>query len=271
MALRDTVLIGQFVPASSALHRTRAETKILMTLGLIVSAFLSKSFAVQSFLYFVLIILLLLSQVPLRFYAKSARAVLWLVLITFVFNALLTGSHVLWQIGWLAFKLEGVVQGAFFGLRLFFVIFASTVLTVTTSPVDLADGLNNLLRPLQRVRVPVEEFSLIMTIALRFIPVLADEADRIVKAQKARGLTLSGGVMQRIEKLIPIVVPLFVSAFMKAEDLALAMEVRGYVPGVRRSKYKVTRFGVRDIGFAFMTLLVVVVSVALREVWTFSL
>jgi len=194
MAFKDVVVIGQYIPTNSVLHRAMAETKIVMTLFFIIGAFISQSFAVLAVLFGALALLIILSNVPLRFYARSAKTVFILALFTFVFNALLTGQEVLFRLGPIAFKTEGVIVGIFFGLRLFFLIFVSTVLTATTSPVDLADGLNT--------KVPVEEFSLIMTIALRFIPVLADEADRILKAQKARGLNLSGNVLRRIEKLV---------------------------------------------------------------------
>ncbi len=264
------MVVGQYIPTDSVLHKALAESKIVMTLFLIIGAFISQSFAVLAVLFGALVLLMLVSNVPLRFYAKSAKTVLILALFTFVFNALLTGQEVLFRLGPIAFKTEGVIVGVFFGLRLFFLIFVSTVLTATTSPVDLADGLNNLLRPLEVLKVPVEEFSLIMTIALRFIPVLADEADRILKAQKARGLSLSGSILQRVEKLVPIVIPLFVSAFMKAEDLAVAMEVRGYLPGVKRTKYKVTKFeGVDVMVFAF-TAVVFVASYLLRGRWVLT-
>jgi energy-coupling factor transport system permease protein len=267
MAFKDIVVVGQFIPSGSILHKARAESKIIMTLLLIIAAFVSQSFAVIAVLFGVLLFLIVLSKVPLKFYGRSARAVLILVLFTLVFNAFLTGQTVLFHIGPLAVKTEGTITGVFFGLRLFFLIFISTVLTATTSPVDLADGLNTLLKPLELVKVPVEEFSLIMTIALRFIPVLADEADRILKAQKARGLNLAGNILQRVEKLVPIVVPLFVSAFMKAEDLAVAMEVRGYLPGVKRTKYKVTKFETIDFFVLLGAFIVLGACVALRPYW----
>jgi energy-coupling factor transport system permease protein len=267
MAFKDVVVIGQYIPTNSVLHRAMAETKIVMTLFFIIGAFISQSFAVLALLFGALALLIILSNVPLRFYARSAKTVFILALFTFVLNALLTGQEVLFRLGPIAFKTEGVIVGIFFGLRLFFLIFLSTVLTATTSPVDLADGLNTLLRPLEVIKVPVEEFSLIMTIALRFIPVLADEADRILKAQKARGLNLSGNVLKRIEKLVPIVIPLFVSAFMKAEDLAVAMEVRGYLPGVKRTKYKVTKLGGVDVVVFVFTAVVFVASYLLRSKW----
>ncbi|WP_018963264.1 energy-coupling factor transporter transmembrane component T family protein [Coprothermobacter platensis] len=267
MAFKDVVVVGQYIPSGSILHKARAESKIIMTLILIIAAFLSQSFAVMAVLFTVLAFLMVVSRVPLRFYSRSARAVLILVLFTFVFNALLTGQNVLFRIGPIAFKTEGTITGVFFGLRLFFLIFVSTVLTATTSPVDLADGLNTLLKPLEAIKVPVEEFSLIMTIALRFIPVLADEADRILKAQKARGLNLTGNLFEKVQKLVPIIIPLFVSAFMKAEDLAVAMEVRGYLPGVKRTKYKVAKFAATDLGILAASAIILCACIYLRGYW----
>jgi len=266
MAFKDVVVIGQYIPTNSVLHRAMAETKIVMTLSssleLSFSVFCSFSCAVRcsGFAHNTF-------QCTSAVLCEKCKDRFRSCFVYFVFNALLTGQEVLFRLGPIAFKTEGVIVGIFFGLRLFFLIFVSTVLTATTSPVDLADGLNTLLRPLEVIKVPVEEFSLIMTIALRFIPVLADEADRILKAQKARGLNLSGNVLRRIEKLVPIVIPLFVSAFMKAEDLAVAMEVRGYLPGVKRTKYKVTKLGGVDVVVFVFTAAVFVASYLLRSKW----
>jgi energy-coupling factor transport system permease protein len=189
-----------------------------------------------------------LSRIPVRFLYAGLKPVIWLVLFTLVLQLFFTKSgNLLYELGPIKIYDEGVKQGIFISLRFFFLILMTSLLTLTTTPIEITDGLETLLNPLKKVRFPVHEMALMMSISLRFIPTLMEETDKIMKAQIARGVEFnSGPIKDRIKAVIPLLIPLFVSAFKRAEELAIAMEARGYRGGEGRTKYRQLSWSVPD-------------------------
>jgi energy-coupling factor transport system permease protein len=244
--IRD-ITIGQYYPTDSILHRLDPRVKLAGTFLFIVSLFIFQSFygyiAVTAFL----IAVIKLSRVPFKFIIKGLKAVVVLLLFTVTFNLLLTPGEVLYQIGFIKITDKGLRSAAFMAIRLTYLILGSSLMTFTTTPNQLTDGLEKLMRPLNHIKVPVHEIAMMMSIALRFIPILLEETDKIMKAQMARGADFeSGGLLKRAKSLIPLLVPLFVSAFRRANDLAMAMEARCYRGGDGRTKMKPLRYRSRD-------------------------
>jgi len=264
--LRD-VTIGQYYPAESCIHRLDPRTKIIGTILYIVSLFL-----VRSFPGFIVVVtafagVLILSHVPFRYLLKGLRPILFILFITVIINILHTDGQVLWH--WWIFRVtrEGLERGAFFGTRLILLILGTSMMTYTTTPNRLTDGLERLMRPLRVIHFPVHEMSMMMSIALRFIPILTEEASRIRKAQMARGADMdSGGIIRRAKALVPVFIPLLVAAFHRAFDLATAMEARCYHGGEGRTKMKPLRYQMRD-AFAFLYLGCYVATVILLRIW----
>src|SRR5690606_35234498 len=248
--IRD-ILIGQYYPAPSPVHRLDPRTKIVVTFLYVVLLFFIHNFvgfaAAAAFTGTAVVA----GRVPWRLVLRSLRPILILILFTLVLHALVTGgpdARTVARWGPAAVTYEGLYQGALLGLRLALLILTSSLLTLTTSPVELTDGLERLLLPAGRLGLPAHEFAMMMTIALRFIPTLLEEAEKIMKAQMARGADFQrGGPIQRARALMPILVPLFVSAFRRADDLALAMEARCYRGGEGRTRYRVLRFKRADM------------------------
>ena len=202
------------------------------------------------------------NNVPFKFIVRGLRAVLVLLLISVLFNLFLTSGTVIWQFKFLKITEEGLRLSVFMALRLIYLVIGSSVMTLTTTPNQLTDGMEQGLRGFAKFHVPVHEIAMMMSIALRFIPILVEETDRIMKAQTARGADFeSGGLMQRIKNMIPLLVPLFVAAFRRATDLAMAMEARCYRGGVGRTKMKPLHYSGRDriaylILFAFVAAVI---------------
>ncbi|MBE3591317.1 MAG: energy-coupling factor transporter transmembrane protein EcfT [Firmicutes bacterium] len=241
------VTLGQYVPGDTFLHRLDARTKLAGTALVIAALFLTASPAV----YAAVALLLLAGSAAARARAASLwrglRPIVALVLITSVINAVSVPGEAWLHLGPLTLTRAGLAVAAVLGARLLLLVWATTLLTLTTSPLALTDALERLLAPLGRVRFPVHELALMMSIALRFIPTIFDEADRIMKAQASRGADFeSGSLWRRARALVPVLVPLFVAAFRRAEDLALAMEARGYAGGEGRTRYRETRMAARD-------------------------
>jgi energy-coupling factor transport system permease protein len=257
--IRD-ITIGQYYPTNSILHRLDPRVKLIGTFLFIISLFLFKTLygyiAVTAFLFTVI----KLSKVPFRFIVKGLKAVVVLLLFTVFFNLFTPGKPLL-DLGFVVITEEGVRSAVFMGIRLTFLILGSSLMTFTTTPNQLTDGLEKVMRPLNRIKVPVHEIAMMMSIALRFIPILLEETDKIMKAQMARGADFeSGGILKRAKSLIPLLVPLFVSAFRRANDLAMAMEARCYRGGDGRTKMKPLRYMGRDFA-AYLGLLVYLASV----------
>lgn len=255
--LRD-ITLGQYYPVDSPVHRLDPRAKIILTFLYIVAVFLVRD------LYFYLAILaylalaIYLSKLPFGLLAKSLRPMRILLVFTFILNIFFgTGTKELLRLGPIVVWEEGLLNAVHFTLRLIFLVMGSSVLTLTTSPVTLTDGLERLASPLKVIRFPAHEMAMMMTIALRFIPTLIEEADKIMKAQTARGADFeSGNLLKRARAMIPLLVPLFISAFRRAGDLAMAMEARCYHGGEGRTRLRVLKFRGADwIAFLSMAVL----------------
>lgn len=244
--LKD-ISLGQFFPGKSPLHRMDPRVKILLTMAFIVVLFIVRS--LPSFLLIIvfLAVIIGISGISFRVVLKGVKPVLPLVLFTAVLNMFFITGTPLWQWWILTITREGVQLAVLMSIRIVCLIAGASMLTYTTSPIALTDAIERLLKPLKAVRFPVHEMAMMMTIALRFIPTLIEETDKIMSAQKARGADMeSGGLMKRAKALIPILIPLFVSAFRRAEELALAMECRCYQGGEGRTRMKQLRLSRLD-------------------------
>lgn len=263
--IRD-ITLGQYYPEQSVIHRLDARTKILGTLLYIIEVFLVNSFAGFGLVILALGVLIGISRVPVRFIFKGLKAVIFIILLTFVLNLFMFDGTVLWHWKFLTITYEGLYRSCFMALRLILLIIGTSMLTLTTKPMELTDGLEKLLKPFNRFGLPSHEIALMMSIALRFIPTLLEETDKIMKAQQARGADFeSGNLIQRVKNMIPILIPLFVGSFRIAQDLALAMEARCYHGGVGRTRMKEIVFSRRD-GVAGV-LLAVFLGIVIASRW----
>jgi energy-coupling factor transport system permease protein len=236
--IRD-ITIGQYYPSNSILHRLDPRVKLIGTFAFIVSLFLFQTLYGYILVTVFLFAVIKLSKVPFRYIMKGLKAIIILLLFTVVFNIFLTPGEPILQYGVFQITKEGLLNSAGMALRLIYLIIGSSLMTLTTTPNQLTDGLEKVLKPLSRIKVPVHEIAMMMSIALRFIPILLEETDKIMKAQMARGADFeSGGILKRAKSLIPLLVPLFISAFRRANDLAMAMEARCYRGGDGRTKMK---------------------------------
>ena len=244
--IRD-ITIGQYYPVDSVVHRLDPRTKLFGTMIFIISLFFANNLWCYASATLFLAVAVKLSRVPFKFIVRGLKAIVFLLLISISFNLFLTDGRVLFRIGFLKVTEEGLKLAFFMGMRLMYLVIGSSVMTLTTTPNQLTDGLEKSLGILNRLHVPVHEISMMMSIALRFIPILVEETDKIMKAQMARGADFeSGNLIQKAKSMIPLLVPLFVSAFRRASDLAMAMEARCYRGGIGRSKMKPLRYESRD-------------------------
>lgn len=244
--IRD-ITIGQYYPAQSALHRLDPRVKIVGTFVYIISLFLIQSISGFLLVTAALFGVMRCSGVPFRFMIRGLRAILVILLLTVSFNLFLTPGEPLVSFWIFKISAEGIRIAAFMAVRLIYLILGSSLMTFTTTPNQLTDALEKLLRPLGALNVPVHEVAMMMSIALRFIPILLEETDKIMKAQMARGASFdSGNMIRRAKSMVPILVPLFVSAFRRANDLAMAMEARCYRGGAGRTKMKPLMYNRRD-------------------------
>lgn len=237
------------------------------TLVFLVSLFLFPGFSGYILATVVLVSVIKLSKVPFRFMVKGMKAILFLLLITMTFNLFLTPGQILVQ--WWIFKItkEGVVLAFKMGIRLSYLVIGSSIMTLTTTPNQLTDGLERLLGPLKKIRVPVHEISMMMSIALRFIPILMEETDKIMKAQIARGADFeTGNLIKKVKNMVPLLVPLFISAFRRANDLAMAMEARCYHGGEGRTQMKPLIYKKRDRIAYVLIVIYLLISIAWR-IW----
>ena len=251
--IRD-ITLGQYYPADSVLHRLDPRVKLFGTLLYVISLFLFQSFTGYIVATVFLASLIALSKVPVRFMFRGLKAIFVLLIFTAVLNMFLTPGRELFSFWRITITIEGLRFAAFMILRLTYLITGSSIMTLTTTPSNLTDGLEKSMRWMNILKVPVHEIAMMMSIALTFIPVLLEETDRIIKAQQARGADFeSGNLIRRIRALVPILVPLFVSAFRRANDLALAMESRCYRGGEGRTKMRPLKYERRDL-IAYLVL-----------------
>lgn len=260
--LRD-ITLGQYYPAESVLHKLDPRVKLFGTLIFLISLFITNNFIGYIPALLFLIMAIKLSKVPFKFMVKGMRAILFLLLLSVAFNLFLTPGDELVSFWRLTITRQGIQTAGFMTIRLTFLVIGSSLMTLTTTPNTLTDGLEKGLGFLKVLKVPVHEISMMMSIALRFIPILVEETDKIMKAQIARGADFeSGNVIKKVKSLIPLLVPLFVSAFRRANDLAMAMEARCYRGGEGRTKMKPLKYAGRDriaylIIFAYLALIIV--------------
>ena len=261
--LRD-ITLGQYYPADSILHRLDPRVKFVGTIVYVISLFLFHNWGYLLGTVF-LAVMIKLSKVPFKFITKGLKSIFVLLAITMVFNILFTPGEVLVSIWKITITREGVAMACRMSVRLIFLMIGSSLMTLTTTPNQLTDALESLLGPLKKIHVPVHEISMMMSIALRFIPILIEETDKIMKAQMARGADFeSGNLVQRAKSMIPILVPLFVSAFRRATDLAMAMEARCYRGGSGRTKMKPLHYEARDRVTYLILLVYLGIVIALR-------
>ncbi|MDO5039462.1 energy-coupling factor transporter transmembrane protein EcfT [Clostridium sp.] len=242
------ITIGQYVPGESFTHKLDPRTKILISLLFIVSLFIIDKFVGYIFVVAFIAAVIINSKVPPKFILKGLKPIIFLVVFTSILNIFMirgTEDTLLFHFGFLKIYTEGVRTAVFMALRLIFLVVGTSLLTLTTSPIELTDGIERLLRPIGKELA--HELAMMMTIALRFIPTLMDETDKIMKAQKARGADFeSGGIIQKAKSLIPLLVPLFISSFRRADELAMAMEARCYRGGSGRTRMKQLKFTKND-------------------------
>ncbi len=238
--LRD-ITLGQYFPGESVLHRADPRTSILLSIIYIVAVFFARSAPAYAFILLLSLVLVIVSRIPVKTVLRGIRPLLIIMLITAVLNVFWhSGEDMLFSFWKITVYKEGVIAAVYMLVRIFaLIVGTSVILSYTTSPLALADGLERLLSPLKLIKLPVHEFSMMMTIAMRFIPTLIDETDKITAAQKSRGADLStGGLIKRAKALIPILIPLFISSFRRADELATAMECRCYRGGKGRTRMK---------------------------------
>lgn len=257
--------IGQYFPGNSLLHLLDPRIKIISVILFIVAVFTVHNTAGYGFIFGYTLIIAGLSKIPMGIWLRGIRPLWWIVIFTMGMHFFSTPGTVLWQWQFLTLTIEGIYQGVFMSLRLILLILMSSLLTLTTSPINLTDGIERLLSPLRTLGIPAHEIAMMMTIALRFIPTLLEEADKIVKAQTARGADFSSGnIIVRVTSMVPIMVPLFISAFRRADELAMAMEARCYRGGQGRTRMRELEIRKADIIALIMACGVVVGVVVLR-------
>ena len=241
--LKD-ITLGQFFPGNSVIHRLDPRTKLIMLVVYIVALFSAASWISYGVCFAFLAVCIAISTIPLKSILKGMKPLIMILVFTGLLNLFFTaGETVLVKFWVITITLEGVVRAVFMTVRILMLITCTFLLTYTTSPIALTDGLESLMSPLKVIKVPVHELSMMMCIALRFIPTLIEETDKIMCAQKARGADFeSGNLMERVKALVPILVPLFISAFRRADELATAMECRCYQGGEGRTKMKLLRY-----------------------------
>ena len=263
MALKD-ITLGQYFPGNSVVHRLDPRTKLIAVMLYIVALFLCKFFVTYAIMFGVLCLCIKLSTVPVKSIVRGMKPVLLIVIITAFLNLFYTpGTHVLVKVWILTVTLEGVFAALFMVVRIMMLIAGTFLLTYTTSPILLTDGLEALLNPLKKIKVPVHELAMMMSIALRFIPTLIEETDKIMSAQRARGADFeSGGLVQRAKALIPLLVPLFISSFRRADELAVAMECRCYRGGEGRTRLRQLKYqGIDRVALVFFLVLTAAIGV----------
>ncbi len=262
------ITLGQFFPGTSLLHRTDPRFKIIILVVFLVTVLCASSTAAFCVIPVLTLGLLVLSRISFRILFKSVKPLVFILIFTMVINLFFVkGDTLLVHLGFIKIYKEGIVNSVMLMLRLICLVMGSSVLlSYTTSPLDMTDGLERVLSPLKYIKVPVHDFAMIMTIALRFIPTLVEETDKIISAQKARGVSFdTGNIMKRVKALIPILIPLFYSAIRRALELAEAMECRLYRGGEGRTRMKVLHLHARDFVFLFVMIAFCVLVIFLNR------
>ena len=270
--IRD-ITIGQYYPAESPIHKLDPRVKLFTTLIYIIALFCFKGVLGLVIITAALAAVIKLSKVPFSFMVKGLKAIVVLLLITAAFNLLLTpGDVTLWKWGVFQISDSGIKNAVVMVIRLIYLIVGTSLMTLTTTPNQLTDGLEKSLAPLAKINVPVHAIAMMMSIALRFIPILIEETDKIMKAQMARGADFeNGNLIQKAKAMIPLLVPLFVSAFRRADDLAMAMEARCYNGGEGRTKMKPLKYNAQDRKAYLLVMVFLILVIAARIVLPFPM
>lgn len=252
------IMLGQYFPGNSIIHHLDPRTKIISTILFISSIFLAENVEAYGVVAMFMAITVALAGIPLIMILRSLKPLWFIIILTLLIHIFTTTGTVVYSMGPLTVTQEGLRQGFFMTIRLVFLIVISSLLTFTTSPVTLTDGIERLLKPFQKIGLPAHELAMMMTIALRFIPTLLEETDRIMKAQMSRGADFtSGNIIRRARNMVPLLVPLFISAFRRADELATAMEARCYRGGDHRTRMKQLKITTRDwAAYGFLLLLI---------------
>lgn len=236
----DKLILGQYIPGDSFIHRMDPRSKLISAVWFIVLIFMANTWWTYGLLVAVVLFSTTLSNIPLKFYLNSLKPLALLLLITVVFQLMFSqGETILFEFGWVSITQEGLINAVKIILRFVLIVIMSTILTLTTTPLEIADGIESLLNPLKKLKVPVQEIALILSISLRFVPTLMQETEKIMNAQRARGVDFSSGsLIQRMKKVVPLLIPLFISSIDRADQLAVAMTARGYRGGDSRTKLR---------------------------------
>lgn len=265
--MMDSIIIGKYVPGKSLIHQMDPRSKMLMIFIFVFIVFLANNSLTYAVLGIFTLTIVLLTKLPPRFLINGLKPILWIILFTFILHLAVTREgEVLLDFGLFQIYEEGLRQGLFISLRFLFLILMTTILTLTTTPIEITDGMESLFNPLKKIGLPVHELALMMSISLRFIPTLMEETDKIMKAQMARGVDFtSGPIKERVKSIVPLLVPLFISAFKRAEELATAMEARGYKGGEGRTKLRLLKWRGLDTAILFLLGGVGIVLLLLRS------
>jgi energy-coupling factor transport system permease protein len=264
--MMEKMILGRYVPGDSILHRMDPRSKLIIVFLFVCIVFIANNAWTYGILAAYTLLMVGMSKIPPRFLYEGLKPVLLLVVFTFLLHIFMTREgDIVVDWGWLKIYEEGIRQGIFISLRFFLLILITSLLTLTTTPIEITDGLETLLNPLKKVKFPVHELALMMSISLRFIPTLMQETDKIMKAQTARGVEYnSGPVKERIKAIVPLLIPLFISSFKRAEELAVAMEARGYQGGEGRTKYRLLQWGFTDTAMILFLAAVTVLLIVFR-------
>jgi len=265
--MMNSVIIGKYVPGKSIVHQLDPRAKLLIVFLYVFIVFLANNVITYSLLGFFTFMFVIMTRLSLRYLISGLKPILWIILFTFILHIFFTKEGpVLFSIGFFNVYEEGLRYGIFITLRFIFLILMTTILTLTTTPIEITDGLETLLSPFKKWKLPVHELALMMSISLRFIPTLMEETDKILKAQMARGVDFSSGsIKKRVEAIVPLLVPLFISAFKRAEELATAMEARGYRGSDGRTKLRQLNWRLIDTIMLLTFMLLLIALVLLRS------
>ena len=246
--MKNKLIIGRYLPNNSVIHQLDPRAKVLFVFMFIILIFFAHSFATFGWIILLILMFMFLAKIKLWFLIKGLTPIFLFLVFTFSMHVLFTnGGIVLFQWKFITIESNGVMEGIYISLRLIFIVMIATIMTLSTSPIDLTDAFEKLFVPLKVIKVPVHQLSMMMSIALRFIPTLMDELEKIILAQKSRGSEISSGsLITRIRAFIPIMIPLFISAFQRAEELAIAMEVRGNDINIKRTSYRLLHWQYKD-------------------------
>ena len=263
--MMKNITMGQYYPVDSWVHRLDPRTKILLTIAMIVAVFMVKTLVGYAIVLGFMYLVSRLSNIPFKMLMKGVKPLRFILILTFLLNLFFSnGTTMLLELGFVKISYEGLSQAIHYSLRLVFLVLGTSLMTLTTSPIALSDGIEMLLSPLKKLHFPAHELAMMMSIALRFIPTLMEEADKIMKAQMARGADFeSGNLLARAKAMVPLLVPLFVSAFRRAGDLAMAMESRCYHGGENRTRLRVLKITQND--WKATAAMLVLIAVILLE------